>query len=34
MIIEGLANILTWSLFGLLICIALIITFLTYWLTR
>jgi hypothetical protein len=33
-IIENLANILAWSLFGLMICIALLITLATYWLTR
>ena len=34
MVIHGIADILTWSLFGLMICIALLITFATYWLTR
>jgi hypothetical protein len=33
-IIENLANIMAWSLFGLLICIALIVTAMTWWLTR
>jgi hypothetical protein len=34
MIIENAANILAWSLLGLAICLALIVTLMTYWLTR
>jgi len=33
-IIENLASIMAWSLFGLAICAALIVTVATWWLTR
>jgi len=33
-IIEGLANIMAWSLFGLAIRAALLVTVATWWLTR
>jgi hypothetical protein len=33
-IIENMSNLLAWSLFGLMVCIALLITLLAYWLTR
>jgi len=34
MILEAIANTLAWSLIGLLVCIALLVTLFTYWLTR
>jgi|OpeIllAssembly_1097287.scaffolds.fasta_scaffold3398450_2 hypothetical protein len=34
MIGEAIGNVMAWSLFGLMVCIALIITLAIYWLTR
>jgi len=33
-ILESIGNVMAWSLFGLMICVALIVTVATRWLTR